>query len=419
MNRLVLIGNGFDLAHGMKTSYADFIHWYKAHRVEMLGQEHSNVSKDHLCTIELKEHQALSIYISNLLWAKQNWSHEDCFEYIVQNTHEFKYDPSRLLKRILNSIETKGWADIENDYYILLKEYAFPKEAIPSEEKEKKIRALNRQLEKLQDQLIQYLKEVNEQKTNIIDDIKEAIYAPFKENDIAIAEKKHLQEHVNHWGNPSYDIVLKDIINLYAPDADEYLSELNAWRNKINHAVCSPYISSCPKAFLLPNNIMFLNFNYTNIVDQYIKTPDSLVNNHIHGEIAHPESIIFGYGDELDVRYTELQELGNNDCLKNIKSIRYLEAQNYRNLLSFIESEPFQVLIMGHSCGNSDRTLLNTIFEHKNCVSIKPYYYITDKEKGTNNYRELAQNISRNFTNMKLMRDRVVNKTQCEPLLKE
>lgn len=37
MNRLVLIGNGFDLAHDLKTSYADFIHWYKAHRVEMLG----------------------------------------------------------------------------------------------------------------------------------------------------------------------------------------------------------------------------------------------------------------------------------------------------------------------------------------------------------------------------------------------
>ena len=25
MNRLVLIGNGFDLAHGLKTSYKDFI----------------------------------------------------------------------------------------------------------------------------------------------------------------------------------------------------------------------------------------------------------------------------------------------------------------------------------------------------------------------------------------------------------
>ena len=28
MNRIILIGNGFDLAHGLKTSYADFINWY-------------------------------------------------------------------------------------------------------------------------------------------------------------------------------------------------------------------------------------------------------------------------------------------------------------------------------------------------------------------------------------------------------
>ena len=27
-NKLVLIGNGFDLAHGLKTSYMDFMDWY-------------------------------------------------------------------------------------------------------------------------------------------------------------------------------------------------------------------------------------------------------------------------------------------------------------------------------------------------------------------------------------------------------
>lgn len=27
MNRLILIGNGFDIAHGLKTSCADFINW--------------------------------------------------------------------------------------------------------------------------------------------------------------------------------------------------------------------------------------------------------------------------------------------------------------------------------------------------------------------------------------------------------
>jgi hypothetical protein len=27
MNKLILIGNGFDLAHGLKTSYSDFMLW--------------------------------------------------------------------------------------------------------------------------------------------------------------------------------------------------------------------------------------------------------------------------------------------------------------------------------------------------------------------------------------------------------
>lgn len=94
--------------------------------------------------------------------------------------------------------------------------------------------------------------------------------------------------------------------------------------------------------------------------------------------------------------------------------IKYLESNKYREMLSFIESSPFQIFVMGHSCGNSDRTLLNTLFEHKNCVSIKPYYY--QKEDGSDNYLNIIQNVSRSFTDMKLMRDRVVNKTFCEPL---
>ena len=123
MNRLILIGNGFDLAHGLKTSYADFIHWYKTYRVELLGEEHSNVSKDPLCCIELLKYQALSIYVSNFIWENQNFSHEDIFNYIVQNNIEFKVTFSPFLERIINGIETKGWVDIENEYYELLKQY--------------------------------------------------------------------------------------------------------------------------------------------------------------------------------------------------------------------------------------------------------------------------------------------------------
>lgn len=165
---------------------------------------------------------------------------------------------------------------------------------------------------------------------------------------------------------------------------------------------------------MLPDWVLFVNFNYTNTATSYLrKSVSSQI--HIHGDLTNPESMIFGYGDEMDTNYLRLQNLNNNECLQNIKSIKYLESDNYRNVLSFIDSAPYQIYIMGHSCGNSDRTLLNTLFEHKNCISIKPYYY--KKEDGTDNYLELVMNISRNFTDMKLMRDRVVNKTYCEPLL--
>ena len=52
MNRIVLIGNGFDLAHGLKTSYADFINWYWDYRVNGFVNERRSISKDILCSIE-------------------------------------------------------------------------------------------------------------------------------------------------------------------------------------------------------------------------------------------------------------------------------------------------------------------------------------------------------------------------------
>jgi hypothetical protein len=166
---------------------------------------------------------------------------------------------------------------------------------------------------------------------------------------------------------------------------------------------------------MLPDIIMLLSFNYTKTAQQYLmKDKHNFVLNYIHGKVDDPRSVIFGYGDEIDDNYKRLQKLNNNECLSNIKTIKYQESVNYRSILSVIESAPYQVCVMGHSCGNSDRTLLNTLFEHKNCISIKPYYY--KKNDGTDNYLELVQNISRNFTDMKLMRDRVVNKTYCETL---
>jgi hypothetical protein len=63
--------------------------------------------------------------------------------------------------------------------------------------------------------------------------------------------------------------------------------------------------------------------------------------------------------------------------------ILYLQTPNYKRLLDFIDSNKFQVYIMGHSCGLSDRTLLEYYFLNmNNCCSIKVFYHQRKKMKG-------------------------------------
>jgi hypothetical protein len=121
----------------------------------------------------------------------------------------------------------------------------------------------------------------------------------------------------------------------------------------------------------------------------------------------------------MDEDYKIIENLDDNEYLKNFKSFQYLQNSNYKTLLDYIDMDKFQVLILGHSCGLSDRTLLNTVFEHINCRSIKVFYHETIDLNGKvikDNYSEIIQNISRHFNKKKLMREKIVNKTLCQPL---
>jgi len=411
MNRLVIIGNGFDLAHGLPTRYEDFINWYWDKRVERLSKEVTNVLTDPLCTISAPDGAMWAAVVANNVSLNYHYkSSADIIRNISTNRgFEITYVP--FFKNILNSVATKGWVDIENEYYDLLKQYALP--ALPNPYQEP-VSQLNEQLFYLQKELIKYLSEIEQHNVDKIEGIKDAIYSPINPTDISVANAKCFMEHVEQWRRYSSE-ELEYRIDSYNLDTAKMLQDVDAFRRE--YAGTQPsFLFKYPEAFRLPNSIMFLNFNYTSVAHQYLANHNNCFDNHIHGDIRELDwqDIIFGYGDELDADFTRLQNLNDNECLRNVKSIRYLESSNYRNALAFIESEPFQVYIMGHSCGNSDRTLLNTIFEHDNCVSIKPYYYV--KPDGTDNYIEIIQNISRNFSNRKLMRDRVVNKTLCEPL---
>ena len=60
MNRLVIIGNGFDLAHGLKTSYKDFIKDYINSVINFVinlyfKENESRLYEDNLLSIRLKD----------------------------------------------------------------------------------------------------------------------------------------------------------------------------------------------------------------------------------------------------------------------------------------------------------------------------------------------------------------------------
>ena len=424
MNRLILIGNGFDLAHDLKTSYKDFINWYWDQRLKKIYiQEVGNLDrikdedkaefekllnngedefKDPLCKLklDLKDLEYIQnnfdnnyenkirlfsdykSFLKNLdprikggatqfaaldfiayTISKKGKSPTDDID-LSENLYKCIISPNEypLMARIMKSVKEKKWVDIEKDYYELLKE------TLKEEKEENAIKKLNEQLHFLQEKLVEYLRitenDINEGKLNF--NIFSKFVSPPKKEDISVNSREIFLGFNDNW--------------------------LNLGR------------------------ITLLNFNYTKTTSLYCVGTE-IEEIHIHGSLKEPENIIFGYGDELDKDYKEIVDKNDNELLKYTKSVRYLETMNYRRLQEFLESDYFQVYIMGHSCGNSDRTLLNTIFEHKNCVSIKPFYHEWEENgEKKNNYLDIVQNIYRNFTNLNLYRDRVVPKERCEPL---
>lgn len=405
MNRLVLIGNGFDMAHNLPTSYQEFIDWYWDGRFNYLKNCFTSISKAALCDVAVNGFPTWYSLFEQAPSVLYNYSGAKLYLELYQRGI-CRPSMTPLFERIHKSIEAKGWVDIENDYYELLKKYALDNAS------ETQIDNLNTQLHDLLVLLVEYLKSIEISDTLLKTDIRQKIYAPFDVDDISIEGQQEMRDHIDA-GLKADDIVLDRKFYQYNPRI--FLKgRVTDYKNHIEGIGYSLKDNNIPLELLLPNQIMLLNFNYTHMANLYLKDGDIFSLNQIHGDLDNPSSIIFGYGDELDDDYKTIVNKNENKFLGNIKSIKYLESDNYRKLLSFIESEPYQVLIMGHSCGNSDRTLLNTLFEHKNCVSIKPYYHQIDKEH--DDYIKIIQNISRNFTDMKLMRDRVVNKTYCEPL---
>jgi hypothetical protein len=372
LNRLFLIGNGFDLSLGLKTKYSDFLLWllkreivnainsgireapfekYKG-RYDSISNEYyrlqvNGYSENKLFDVLLKQDGYRTTDVKVL--AIDNLS--DLFEF--NKNYRIEINPpktSRLMVELLNASKT-NWVDIENTYFELLRIIVQTKDVNGKIKHKDSIDHINNELSNIVFYLKEYLSSLD---INI-------------DNEVTSKYIKHFNDEL---------------------DVDDFLE----------------YDNSKQEVSLGLN--YFLNFNYTDSLTRLLNNNNkyNYLQNHIHGDLINSQ-IIFGFGDEMDSIYKQIEELNDNRYFEHIKSFHYFKTPNQRKLQTFLNSGFYQVCIYGHSCGLSDRVMLNEIFEHENCKSIKIYYYNDD------DFTTKTMEISRHFKSNKEMRKKIVDKS--------
>lgn len=360
VNRIILIGNGFDLAHGIPTSYWDFMDNYWKNSFTEFYSKNDNLFKNE--EFETTQHISKSTFKNH----KEFLKHVVTYTSLIKKVNEFFF-------KLSIHLDKWDWVDVETAYY---DELLFSKPPIRTRQQD--IVKLNKDFEKVKDLLEKYL-------TKVVDEtiINRQIITAVKS---IIREDLFLNDLSENGLSQITDEIYGRIKPFIGPEPDKNIDpdfltrfEREILKDHINFEFDKNYLFKYLRNKSITNDLNislnFLTFNYTDIEDYYLKeeNDDSVI--HIHGQLnSENNPIIFGYGDELDDSYKEIEKLNNNHYLDNVKSINYANTNNYKRLLELVNSGLFQVYVLGHSCGNSDRTLLNTIFEHDNCVSIKPFF---------------------------------------------
>jgi hypothetical protein len=115
MNRIVIIGNGFDLAHGLETSYEEFLlHYFK--QVIKKSREHPNkIYFDKLIHIEC----STNVPIENEIKTIEDIFNNPNISFTRKNHPYYIKYKSSFFENLIQSKKNR-WTDIENYYFQFL-----------------------------------------------------------------------------------------------------------------------------------------------------------------------------------------------------------------------------------------------------------------------------------------------------------
>lgn len=352
-NRIVIIGNGYDLALGMKTSYKDFLLHYLKTCVLAAFEENYEDRFVQIQRIRYNNNDQMIKVIQDIE------SFEALQEYCSRRGNIPIEIKTSIFSYIIEKLNISNWVDIETLYFDLLSLYVSRSKKNSKLARDyEEVDTLNLDFDFLTSELKKYISIINN--TLNVD--------PYNSPMFTLNDK--LKE--KQWGEFAFLTHLKP-------------------SETLEH----------------PSNVLYLNFNYTNSFAKINHLTIGGGSQHIiniHGNIeVDSNPIIFGYGDDTHEYYKEIEVEDNDVLLKYVKSFHYPRTKNYHSLLNFMSDGNYEVFIVGHSCGLSDRTLLKTIFEDNKCLCVKIFH---QEDKEEHFYKSIA--ISRHFDDKQDMRKKIL-----------
>ena len=187
MNRIILIGNGFDIAHGMKTSYKDFINdFWKNKGVEIIQNQ-----EPHECEF-LKLNKPVDGKFSDL----SNFSD---FNRLIKKPRIEAEIKNKFFWNLCQKQSLENWVDIENERYQRLKQISIDNNLF--NKKQEKLQKLNKDFDQVKKVLSKYIIRVEDDfnEKNILkirSKIITEIHSKFKYRDLSHTSLKSISKKI-------------------------------------------------------------------------------------------------------------------------------------------------------------------------------------------------------------------------------
>ncbi len=324
---VLIIGNGFDLAHGLKTQYSDFLPIIK--------------SPDAFVDAITRMKRGSDV---PEMWEK--YRHEGISDASIDNINEM----SRILKQNVWAYyfshceaDIQGWIDFEHEIFpaISLFQEIFKN-------------AQNATVGLSGDTPVLYVNIGNNELLRRAGLFPKYI-SYFKDNPIHIKGKPFV--------GIQYGLVKKSVLDSLRHELDDFIKVFKIYLNEI---VCSTKIDRKPIIESIHADAI-ISFNYTNTEQQYdnLKKANTF---HIHGNVLDKDSIVLGVD--------EVKSDTNKDFIyfvKYFQRIRKKTNQEYKSLLNCRSiGENLNLIFYGHSLDSTDKDIIKTFVDTANHVSI--YY---------------------------------------------